>query len=99
MIDRQKVETILRRRFPGAEWGQIAAAARDSPGSLRDCAASGSRKIVRGDLARRSRGERGCDRNGSSRAERGRPDVIWLNDEPDRSTRNMSRADTAALSR
>jgi hypothetical protein len=27
MIDRQKVETILRRRFPGAEWGQIAAAA------------------------------------------------------------------------
>lgn len=27
MIDRQKVETILRRRFPGADWDQIAAAA------------------------------------------------------------------------
>lgn len=27
MIDRQKVETILRRRFPSAEWDQIAAAA------------------------------------------------------------------------
>ena len=27
MIDRQKVETILRRRFPGATWDQIAAAA------------------------------------------------------------------------
>jgi hypothetical protein len=26
MIDRQKVETILRRRFPGADWDQIAAA-------------------------------------------------------------------------
>lgn len=27
MIDRQKVETILRRRFPGAGWDQIATAA------------------------------------------------------------------------
>ena len=27
MIDRQKVETVLRRRFPGANWDQIAAAA------------------------------------------------------------------------
>jgi len=27
MIDRQKVETILRRRFPGADWHQIATAA------------------------------------------------------------------------
>jgi hypothetical protein len=27
MIDRQKVETILRRRFPDATWEQIAAAA------------------------------------------------------------------------
>lgn len=27
MIDRQKVETILCRRFPGAKWDQIAAAA------------------------------------------------------------------------
>jgi hypothetical protein len=27
MIDRQKVETILRRRFPEAGWDEIAAAA------------------------------------------------------------------------
>ena len=27
MIDRQKVETILRRRFPGANWDEIAVAA------------------------------------------------------------------------
>lgn len=27
MIDRQKVETVLHRRFPGAKWEQIAAAA------------------------------------------------------------------------
>lgn len=27
MVDRQKVETILRRRFPGADLSQIAAAA------------------------------------------------------------------------
>lgn len=27
MIDRQKVEAILRRRFPGASWTEIAAAA------------------------------------------------------------------------
>lgn len=27
MIDRQKLETILCRRFPGARWDQIAAAA------------------------------------------------------------------------
>lgn len=27
MIDRQKVETILRRRFPGASWSEIATAA------------------------------------------------------------------------
>jgi hypothetical protein len=27
MIDREKVETVLRRRFPGADWTQIAAAA------------------------------------------------------------------------
>jgi hypothetical protein len=27
MIDRQKVEIVLRRRFPGADWDQIAAAA------------------------------------------------------------------------
>lgn len=27
MIDRQKLETVLARRFPGASWGQIAAAA------------------------------------------------------------------------
>lgn len=26
MVDRQKVETVLRRRFPGADWAQIAAA-------------------------------------------------------------------------
>jgi hypothetical protein len=26
MLDRHKVETILRRRFPGADWAQIATA-------------------------------------------------------------------------
>ena len=26
MVDRQKVETVLRRRFPGADWARIAAA-------------------------------------------------------------------------
>lgn len=60
MVDRQKIETILRRRFPGADLSQIAAAAnaimglddeweevqRLDPSRLREDLARGTRLLV-----------------------------------------------------
>lgn len=60
MVDRQKIETILRRRFPGSDRGQVAAAAnaimglddeweevqRPDPGRSTEELARGSRLLV-----------------------------------------------------
>jgi hypothetical protein len=60
MVDRQKVETILRRRFPGSNAAQVAAAAnaimglgdeweevpRLDPGRLKDELSRGSQLLV-----------------------------------------------------
>jgi len=60
MVDRQKIETILRRRFPGSDLGQVAAAAnaimglhdeweevqRPDPGRLTEELSRGSRLLV-----------------------------------------------------
>ena len=68
-------------------------------GSMQDCAAGRSREDVCPDPAHCRRGSRRSHRHGRPRPESCRPDAVRLDNESGGSPRDLSGADTAALSR